>query len=225
MIATPWLAAALLLSAALSIAAAPWALSLPALAFVFKPLATLIVIAHAWRRGLGQAQRRWLLIGLGFSLAGDIALLWPQQGFLPGLVSFLVAHLAYLVAFTRESPLAARKAPFVAYALLAGAILAFLWGGIPSALRWPVLAYVVCLAAMAAQTAVVWQLARGQAGERRASLAALGGFLFMVSDALLAINRFHTPLPASSLWILASYWSAQWLLASSLKPATEAPDK
>ncbi|MBE0546485.1 MAG: hypothetical protein IH627_02265, partial [Rubrivivax sp.] len=46
-----WLAAALVVSAALAIAAAPWALAMPVLNFVFKPLATLIVIAYAWRRG------------------------------------------------------------------------------------------------------------------------------------------------------------------------------
>ena len=44
----------------------------------------------------------------------------------------------------------------------------------------------------------------------------VGGLLFMSSDALLAINRFHTPLPASALWVLATYWAAQWLIASAL---------
>ena len=225
MVATAWLGAGLIVSAALAIAAAPWALATPVLAFVFKPLATLIVIAYAWGRGAGQAQRPWLLGGLVFSLVGDIALLWPQQGFLPGLVSFLIAHLAYLVAFTRELRFAQRVAPFVAYALVAGAILAFLWPGVPGGLRWPVLAYVVCLAAMAAQTAVAWRVARGTASEVLARGAALGGLLFVLSDALLAINRFHTPLPASSLWILSSYWAAQWLLARSLKPSQAAPGR
>jgi len=215
----------LIVSAALAIAAAPWALATPALAFVFKPLATLIVIAYAWGRGAGQRQRPWLLGGLVFSLAGDIALLWPQQGFLPGLVSFLIAHLAYLVAFTRELRLAQRVTPFVAYALVAGAILALLWPGVPGGLRGPVLAYVVCLALMAAQTAVAWRAARGTTAAALARGAALGGLLFVVSDALLAFNRFHTPLPASSLWILSSYWAAQWLLASSLKPSAAAPGR
>ena len=41
-------------------------------------------------------------LGLLLSLLGDIALLWPQQGFLPGLMAFLLAHIAYIVAFTRE---------------------------------------------------------------------------------------------------------------------------
>lgn len=38
----------------------------------------------------------------------------------------------------------------------------------------------------------------------------------MVSDALLAINRFVLPLPASALWVLGSYYAAQCLLVMGL---------
>lgn len=179
---------------------------------LLKPLTTALVIAHAARRGRpGQPGRRALLAGLGLSWLGDVALLWPQQGFLPGLVAFLLAHLAYLWAFTRRRRLAADGRPFVAYALLAGAVLWALWPGVPAALRLPVLAYVLCLSAMAAQAAVLWR-----AGEAGGGRLALGGALFLLSDALLATNKFAGPLPWATLWILASYWTAQWLIASSL---------
>lgn len=201
--------------ALLAILAAPWALDRPWLAWVFKPLATLGVIAYAAGRGRdAPATRRWILAGLAASLAGDVALLWPQQGFLPGLLSFLLAHLCYLVAFTRGTRLAARIAPFVAYAVVAGAILAALWPGVPPALRAPVVVYVVALAAMAAQAAVHWRTGRPRGG-----VLALGGLLFVASDALLATNRFAGPLPLASLWVLATYWSAQWCIASALAPA------
>jgi len=205
---------ALLLSATLAIASAPWALDAPLLNFIFKPLATLVVIAHAWPRGQGTpVPRRWVLAGLLCSLAGDVALMWPQRGFLPGLVSFLLAHLAYLWAFTRTQRLAARPLPFVAYAALAAGILSLLWPGVPAALRLPVLAYVACLAAMAAQATVLWR-----SGAKRGAVLALGGLLFMTSDALLATNKFAGPLPLASLWVLGTYWSAQWCIASWLKP-------
>ncbi|MBK7276032.1 MAG: lysoplasmalogenase [Betaproteobacteria bacterium] len=211
---TPWLASALVLCAALAIASAPWALSMPVLNWIFKPLATLVVIAHAWPRGRdAPGVRRWVLVGLVFSLGGDVALLWPQQGFLPGLVSFLLAHLAYLVAFTRVQRLAAWPLAFVAYALVAGFILWRLWPGVPAALQIPVVAYVLCLAAMAAQAAVLWRR-----GAERGARLALGGALFLASDALLATNKFAGPLPLASLWILGTYWSAQWCIASWLKP-------
>ena len=214
----PLLLPAFLLSAAATIASnlawpeawLPYAL--------LKPLTTGLVIAHAWRRGaegpLGEARRRALLLGLVLSLMGDVALLWPKQGFLPGLVAFLLAHLAYLFAFTRGVRLGAWPAAFVAYAVLAAVMLAILWPGVPGPLRVPVVAYVVCLAAMAAQTACVWRVTGGALAGR----AALGGLLFLCSDALLAFNRFHTPLPAATLLILGSYWAAQWLIASALPP-------
>jgi uncharacterized membrane protein YhhN len=219
------LAAAALASATLAILSAPWALGQPWLNFVFKPLTTLLIIAFAWPRGAATpARRRWVLAGLALSLCGDVALMWPQQGFLPGLVSFLLAHLAYLVAFTRDGVrLAARRWPFVLYGVLAAVILWQLWPGVPAALRLPVLAYVLCLASMAAQAAVLGRVARGTARQRGAAVLALGGALFLASDALLATNKFAGPLPMSGLWILCSYWLAQWCIASWLPPRPTVP--
>jgi len=214
------LAAVTAVCAVLAIAAAPWALGWPGLNAVFKPLATGAVIAYAAGRGHGTPERRWVLVGLGLSLVGDVALLWPDRGFLPGLVSFLLAHGAYLLAFTRQQRLAARWAPFAVYALVAAGVLSALWPGVPAGLRIPVLAYVVALAAMSAQSAVLWR-----AGLPRGGVAALGGALFMASDALLASDRFAGPLPLAGLWILASYWAAQWCIASHLAPAGPRPAK
>jgi len=221
----PLLAATASVCAALAILSAPWGLDQPWMNFVFKPLTTLLVIAHAWPRGRATPQvRRWVLVGLFLSLCGDVALLWPRQGFLPGLLSFLLAHLAYLFAFTRGGlRLAAQRLPFVLYGALAWVILWQLWPGVLDALRAPVLAYVLCLAAMAAQAAVVALQRRGLPGQRRAAVLALGGALFLTSDALLATNKFATALPLSGLWILSSYWLAQWCIASWLEPPAQSP--
>lgn len=213
----PWLVAA---SAVVAILASIGAL--PAgLVFAFKPLTTLLILAYAWPRGAdAPQQRRFIRIGLVLSLIGDVFLLWPKAGFLPGLVAFLLAHLAYIAAFTVPVRLAARPFVFVGYAALALLILAQLWPGIPAALRAPVVAYVVCLATMAAQALVWWRssVARAAADAPLARWAALGGVLFMVSDSLLAVNKFVAPLPLSSLWILSTYWLAQGCIASALVP-------
>lgn len=209
----PLLPLAAAASAALCIAAASGALP-PVLAFVFKPLTTLLVIAWAWPRGTSTpTQRRRVLIGLWLSLAGDVFLLWPKEGFLPGLVSFLLAHLAYIAAFSVPLRFGARPGVFALYALVAAAILGALWGCVPAGLRIPVLAYVLCLASMAAQAAAWW---RSAPASPEARWAALGGLLFMASDSLLAVNKFATPLPAPALWILSTYWAAQLCIARSL---------
>lgn len=189
----------------------------PAVYAAAKPITLVLVIAFALDRG-GAQRRRAVLVALGFSLVGDIALLWPREGFLPGLVAFLLAHLAYLYAFTRGQRFAAAVTPFVGYAVVAGVILALLWPGVPGALRLPVLAYVIALSAMAAQAAVGWWLHRAEVGTGTALArrAALGGALFVLSDAMLATNRFGITLPMAALWILPAYWAAQWLIASSL---------
>jgi uncharacterized membrane protein YhhN len=202
------LSGALCIAAALNLIA-PW------LTFVFKPLTTVLVIAYAWPRGTSAPkQRRFILIGLLLSLAGDVFLLWPKAGFLPGLVSFLFAHLAYIAAFCVPVRLGAKPWVFVVYASVAALILSQLWSGVPVALRAPVIAYVLCLATMAAQAAAWW---RSAPAEPCARWAALGGLLFMASDSLLAINKFSSPLPLAPLWILLSYWLAQWCIASALK--------
>ncbi|MEO8123558.1 MAG: lysoplasmalogenase [Burkholderiales bacterium] len=213
----PLLLVAAVLTALLAIAGNM--LSVPALIYAFKPATTLLIIAWAWPRGAdAPTVRRWVRIGLWLSLAGDVFLMWPQQGFLPGLVSFLLAHLAFIVAFTRRVPIVARSQPFALYAFVAAVLLWQLWPGVPAALRRPVLAYVVCLAAMAAQAGVVWLVARGSEGEALARNAAIGGVLFMASDTLLAFNKFNAPIPLSALLILATYWAALSLIAASLSP-------
>jgi uncharacterized membrane protein YhhN len=212
---TLWLAASTAACALLAMLGASWAS--PALLFVFKPLTTLLIVAFAWQRGDAPRRRRFVLLGLVLSLLGDVALLWPREGFVPGLVCFLGAHLAYLVAFTVGARLAVRPLVFVAYAAVAGVLLALLWPGVPPALRAPVLTYVLCLSAMAAQ-ATCWALVDGGLARR----AAIGAALFMGSDTILAFDRFSLPVPAASVAILATYWLAQWLIAASLRPRAAA---
>ncbi|MFV0279397.1 MAG: lysoplasmalogenase [Rhodoblastus sp.] len=208
------------LSGAVSIAAflyGPWLL-----AAVAKALTTILIIACAWRGRIGDAYGRAILVGLLASLAGDIFLLWPQRGFEPGLFAFLVAHLAYLHAFTNGFRRGFAPAPAAAYALFAGVMLAFLWNKIPDALRLPVAVYVIGLVAMAAAAASMAQREVPRYGAAARS-AALGAGLFVLSDLILAFDKFAGPVPLASLWILASYWFAQWLIAASATPPRQEP--
>ena len=202
------------IAAVLAIASAQWALDRPWLNFAFKPLATLCVIAWALlARADDAAVRHWIVAGLVFSLAGDIALLWPVQGFLVGLVAFLLGHVSYLVALTRRVRLAARPLAFVAWAVVAAGVLAGLWHGVPAELRVPVVVYVCALAAMAAQATSVWLVARGTASAACWRVVAIGGALFVLSDAILATDKFVGGIPMPTLFNLSIYWLAQWCIA------------
>ena len=213
-------------AALLAIASAPWALDRAWLNFAFKPLATLGVIAWA---ALGRSDdglvKRWIVIGLVASLAGDVALLWPVQGFLAGLVAFLLGHLSYLVALTRRVRFLASPPAFGAWAIVAASVLAGLWHGVPAELRAPVLVYVAALGAMAAQATSVWLARRGAADAARWRIVAAGGALFVLSDAILATDKFVGGVPLPTLWNLSLYWLAQWFIARAAVASSHANDR
>lgn len=186
---------------------------------VGKPLATLLIIALALRLPAEEPRyRRSIVIGLGLGLVGDVLLmLQAETAFMAGLGSFLFGHVAYLHAYRQRAPLFAVAWPFLAYALLAALVLAWLWPFLPSGLRIPVFVYVALLAMMAAQAAAVWWRRRDAA----TACAAIGGACFLASDAILAVDRFALPFFAAPALLLALYWLAQALIAMSANTSSE----
>lgn len=177
-----------------------------------KPLTTLLIVAMAWQT-VGPARYRGCIVaGLLLSTLGDVFLMLPGDYFVAGLLSFLLAHVAYLVAFGARARWFAHSGPWLGYALIGLAVVAALWPAIPGPLRLPVVIYVVALVAMAAQAATVWQTRRDRAGV----CAASGGALFLFSDSIIAIDRFGFAFAWSKALILVSYWSAQYLIARSI---------
>lgn len=180
----------------------------------YKPIATLLLVA-AGAMGAVQGGGRYAVavaIGLALSLAGDVFLMLESDRFREGLAAFLLAHVAYLVAFTTGTPLFPVSLPLFVWAVIGSGTLGVLWGGIPKALRIPVAVYVLALLAMAAQ-------ANGRAAFVRtlpAVLASGGGTLFVFSDAALAIERFRRPSRLLRCVVLGLYWMAQSLIALSV---------
>jgi alkylglycerol monooxygenase len=200
--------------AALSMATA--ATGLVDLHRLFKPLTmgfALMVVAQAGlvARNGGQSSTRgisWLLTALAASLAGDAFLMFDGF-FLPGLLAFLLAHLAYIALLRQDAPwLAAPRAALV-IALVGLAVFVLLWiGGLPAALRAPVAVYVLAIAVMAS-----WAVSRATVlADGPAWAVAVGAISFLISDATLAVNRFVMPLPHSAVWVLTTYYAAQCLM-------------
>ena len=208
-----------------ALATATSALGFTAWHLLFKPLTMAIAITyvanHAYPMSatgrFGFNRSCWLLLGalLG-SLAGDVFLMLSEHLFIPGLVSFLLAHLCYIALFKQGVGWFGHRGALGGTLALGIGMYAFLWqGGLPAALRVPVAVYVVVIALMAAQA---W--GRHAALRERSSLAvALGACCFMLSDSLLATNRFVQPLPLSQLWVLATYYAAQVLIVSGMVTA------
>jgi len=154
----------------------------------------------------------WLVAGLAFSTLGDIFLsLDRDRMFLQGLGSFLLGHIAYVMAFVSFIAL-----PFDPYVYdLASAALVLLFGG--AAYVWlfpglgkmalPVFAYVLVIASMA--VAAIF-------ADLSSSWVVIGAILFMISDLMIAIEKFKVPFPAAGQAIWASYYCAQWLIGLGL---------
>ena len=159
-----------------------------------------------------SAYRRWISIGLMFSLLGDILLAWPVDLFVYGLGAFLFAHLAYLKAYLVDCRRPAL--PALALALLAGiSLLSVMAAKGLGDLLIPVCIYALTISAM------LWRaLARlGVPGiaSRSAWLGAGGALLFVLSDSLIGINRFVSPFAGADVAIILTYWFGQLGIAAS----------
>ncbi|MFZ6746905.1 lysoplasmalogenase [Undibacterium sp. JH2W] len=207
--------------AALAIAGAEWGKEIGSaqyLHYIFKPLTTLAIFFFAWRSkpAISSKYQKAILAGIVCSLIGDIFLMLPgtvfRHGFLCGLLSFLLAHICFLRALLTDSHFAGKPLAFAGIAALGIINLAILWPGLPTAMQIPVVAYVCLLLCVTAQA-----ISRGlQLHSMSGRLALIGGMCFMLSDTLLAYNRFYTPIAHSPLLILSSYYLALWLIAASV---------
>ncbi|WP_266156303.1 lysoplasmalogenase [Dyella silvatica] len=220
----PWLAAATLVAAAAAILGALLTRSVGDswqwLHWVGKPLTTALIFVLAWRTVLPVSlrYRRFILAGIGFSLLGDVFLMLPQDLFIAGLLSFLLAHGCFIAAFASDLPFT--TGPWQGLLCLAYGALALwiLWPSLTTPLRGPVIVYMAVLLTMLVQAlARAMRLReRGDPLALPARLALVGAVLFVISDSALAWDRFRAPLPWASLWVLVTYWAALWMIARSV---------
>lgn len=189
--------------------------------YVCKPLIMLLLLGYVWKRyraGGYPNQTRWLLVGMVFALAGDVFLMIRGIDlFAPGLGAFLVMQLCYSRAFYLSirqggqamSGRSVGPVPllFVLYdaAFLYPLRPAFVQNIALAGLWWPVVVYALCLSLM------------GLLATQRHKLPAyswvvVGALLFILSDSLIAINKFTRSIPGSAFFVMSTYAVAQYLI-------------
>ena len=180
--------------------------------YLFKPLTIvlIIVIALLSQNPVSPFYKQLIIAGLIFSLAGDIFLMLPDDRFIPGLVSFLAAHVFYIVAFTGESGRALSFWTLIPFLIYGSLMMRLLWPHLGK-MRLPVLIYMLVILAMG-WTAAGRRLLTEQEGSL---LAFLGAVLFIASDSLLAVDKFKGRFRSAQLLILSTSFTAQWLIALS----------
>lgn len=177
--------------------------------YLFKPLTMVAIIAVvALPPGAYPALRVWVIAGLCLSLIGDVFLMLRPARFLAGLVSFLVAHLAYCAAFVAAG--AGLWWPALLPVLLGGLLMArLLWPGLDG-MRVPVAVYISAIVLMVWLALSLWHGVH----DRASGLLATGAVLFMISDAVLGYARFRDRFWSAQALILGSYYAGQWLIAN-----------
>jgi uncharacterized membrane protein YhhN len=164
-------------------------------------------------------RRWWFVAALACSLVGDVLLMLPQNLFVPGLAAFLVGH-ALFIGGLLQPPSPPGVPPF-SFSPLGLAVTALTVGAVeavPAAVLFrsllsrglrglipPVAVYVGAIATMVVLAVNVGVLA-----------AAVGAVLFLVSDTLLAWNRFVRPVRSGPVAVHVTYHLAQGLLVLSL---------
>lgn len=161
---------------------------------------------------------RVVLIALAFSWLGDTAprLLGGDLAFAALMLFFLVAQLVYAAAFwpARRRSLLRRPPALVPYVAAVVAVVVLCWDG-AGVFTGPLVVYGLAIAAMAV-------LASGLGAE-----GTLGGAVFLVSDALIALRSFGVlELPEHPVWVMLTYVAGQALLvhaAARYRPEAPAP--
>ena len=190
--------------------------------WLFKPLTLAALLAWGWAVGGYTGALAWFVLGLGFSLAGDVLLMLSASFFLPGMGAFWLAHLAYIIGLNRGG-FEWRWLP----ALLTLAFLVLFtwllrWGArrlaaarLSARLRAALLGYALMLGAMVLSALLTGM--RPAWSAPAAALTSLGALLFCASDALLAYDRFLRRLPRGQFWVHLLYHCGQTcLLAGAL---------
>lgn len=175
-----------------------------------KPLTTALVIALALVSGAPTEQVVVATVALTLCLVGDVCLMRPIDNFVAGLSAFLLGHLAFVVLFALyglDSSTLAGVALILAGVLAASVGRVIVLGAVHSdtALKWPVLAYLVVILG----TAVVgWSTTM--------PLVIVGTTLFVVSDSILGWRQFVGQRPWMAPAIMVTYHGAIATLALSL---------
>ncbi|RZS95083.1 lysoplasmalogenase [Cecembia calidifontis] len=167
----------------------------------------------------GHLIRKAVSAALIFSWMGDTLLMFPKL-FIYGLGAFLMAHISYIAAFkvAQRQPFSVGKVDFIRLFFLnfpiylfAAFVYFYIRGGIGE-LKIPVIAYLIVIVMMATT-------ARERFNKTNASSfwqVMLGAALFLISDGILALNKFYQEFPEAGVLVMGTYIIAQFLIVRGI---------
>ncbi|OUS02529.1 lysoplasmalogenase [Flavobacteriales bacterium 33_180_T64] len=181
--------------------------------YIFKPAIVVSLLIFFWMKSasLKFNLRLIIVLALLFSLTGDLLLMFVDVApnyFLFGLVSFLLAHIMYCIAFLTHRNKTLKPYGFIAILLIYASGLFYLLKGGLNDMLIPVIVYMLVILSMST-TAF---LRKNNVVKRSYIFVFLGALMFMVSDSILALNKFYAPLAYSNISIMLTYALAQFFI-------------
>jgi len=185
--------------------------------FITKPL---LVPALAIYYLVATSQKSYLfLAALFFCWLGDVLLMLQRDEifFIAGLIAFLTGHVLYIICYRNFRSAGTgltgpQRIRFSFPIVLAGTGLVTILFPHLGALQIPVMVYALVITVMAMQALFRY----GGTNSKSFILVFAGAISFMVSDSLLAINKFMQPLPLAGLAIMFTYILAQYLIVEGV---------
>ncbi|MDX9851460.1 MAG: lysoplasmalogenase [Anaerolineaceae bacterium] len=181
---------------------------------VTKPLSLILLIMIFTLLGGWVSPGYWFGAGLVFSLAGDVFLLLRSRFFIAGLLSFLAAHILYIIGFSYGAIQLNGWGVIPLFLVIGLVIVAYprIIGGIRRRLEhkklWlPVALYMLTITMMFLSAMLTWF--RDQWSTEAALLVSVGALLFTISDSVLATGRFLRPVPYGNFLVMFTYHLGQ----------------
>lgn len=189
----------------------------PHLAVATKPCIVLALLAMLIinTKLKGRFHKR-LFTGLIFALAGDVLLIYAtndESYFMYGLAAFLLCHIFYTSAFYldfKSAPELDKKGARIAISLCAILAISYYFFLRPhlGIMKLPVMIYILAISMM-----MMMACFRNQRVNTSSfKLILFGAMFFLLSDAILAYNKFVVPIHYAGSWIMATYMIAQYLI-------------
>lgn len=190
--------------------------SLSTLHYITKPLIVLSLLLFFVTKSqpLNKLVRTGTILALVFSLIGDIALLFDDINpnyFIIGLASFLLAHIMYVFVFLKHRDPKKKPYIFIILMLVYAAILFYVLKDGLGDLLIPVVVYMIVILSMS--TSAYIRLKESKTGYL---FIFIGALLFMLSDSILALNKFYKPFELSSFLIMSTYAFAQYCIVMGI---------
>lgn len=183
--------------------------------FITKPLLVPLLIVVLLLAPSGAPRKSLLITGLVFSWLGDMFLLFEDKQalfFIFGLVCFLTTHIFYIIYFLKFSASQIsliKKQPLLLIAVIGYgiALVSFLFPHL-GALKIPVIVYATVICTMLLCSLHIFYKVNSPAR----ILYITGAAFFVVSDSLLALNKFYQPFAYAGVCIMLTYCAAQYFI-------------